>query len=191
LLATSSAHGFSALDPATGKSLWELPVFKQRVVGSPLVACGLVFGTAGSGGSGKQMFAVRPADPAKKVEAAVAYELKESLPYVPIFVSDGRRVYLLGDQGVMTCIQPSDGKVLWRERIGGTYFASPVLVDGRLYCASREGRMVVVAAADQYKLLATVDLEEPTNATPAVAGGVMYIRTLSHLMAIGGRPSKR
>ena len=47
--------------------------------------------------------------------------------------------------------------------------------------------MIVLAAADQYQLLADIDLEEPSQATPVVADGVMYLRTYSHLMSLGGK----
>ncbi len=47
------------------------------------------------------------------------------------------------------------------------------------------GEMVVLAAAPEYQLLGRVDLGEPSHSTPAIAGGVMYVRTFSHLMAIG------
>jgi outer membrane protein assembly factor BamB len=71
--------------------------------------------------------------------------------------------------------------------VGGKYFGSPVRVGQRLYCMSREGEAVVLAASEDYKLLARVPLGEPSQATPAVADGVMYLRTLSHLMALGAK----
>ncbi len=187
LILSSSAHGINSLDPLTGKSNWEVKEFKMRVVGSPMTTAGLIIGGCGGGGSGKQMVAVRPGDASGKVKPEVAYDIKGSLPYVPIPVANGKLLFLWNDQGVVTCLEVSDGKMLWRERIGGTFFGSPVLVGERIYCISRDGEMIVLAAADKYKLLAKINLEEPSNSTPAVAGGVMYIRTVSHLMAIGGK----
>lgn len=186
LLVNSWAHGFSALDPRTGKALWELPIFKYRVVGSPAVAAGLVFGSCGTGGVGKQMFAVRPGNPAKGAPPEVAYELTGSLPYVVTPVGSGDLLFSWYDKGVVTCLEASSGKIVWKERIGGEYFASPVCVGERLYGASRAGQVVVLAASRQFKELARIDLGERTNSTPAVAGGVMYLRTVSHVMAIGG-----
>ena len=156
------------------------------MVGSPAIAAGLVFGQCGSGGGGKGMFAVRPGNPAEGTEAEVAYELKDSLPYAPTPVANGRLLFLFNDQGVVTCIDAPTGELQWRERVGGRYFGSPVRVADRLYCISREGQMVVLAASEEFNELARIDLEEPSNSTPAIADGVMYLRTLSHLMAIGG-----
>jgi outer membrane protein assembly factor BamB len=185
LIATSSAHGISSIDPRSGKANWELPLFKSRVVGSPLVAGDLIIASAGSGGQGHQMFAVKPGDPVKHTKPEVAYEVKETLPYVPISVSDGPRVYLFNDQGIVSCLETATGKLCWRERLTAVkFFGSPVLVGDRLYCVSREGTMVVLAAADKYQLLARFELGEPTQTTPAVANNRMYLRLSARLMAL-------
>jgi len=189
LIVTSLAHGVSSLDPRTGKSLWELPVFTYRVVGSPLVSGGLVFATSGGGGKGKPFVAVRPGNPAKDTEPEVVHSRPRPVPYVPTPVANGGLLFLFGDQGVVQCLDAATGSEHWKERVGGNYFGSPVRVDDRLYCISREGELVVLAAADKYELLARINLEEPSSSTPAVANGVMYLRTLSHVMAIGPRPT--
>lgn len=190
LILVSSAHGVASLDPRTGKENWELPLITHRVVASPLTACGMVFAASGGGGAGKQFLAVRPGDANKGVKAEVAYEVKESLPYVPISVSDGQRVFLFGDQGILTCIAAADGRVVWRQRTTAKYFGSPIRVGDRIYCITREGQANVIATADSYKLLGQSDLGEPSQSTPAVADGVMYLRTLSHLMALGKKPGQ-
>ena len=73
-----------------------------------------------------------------------------------------------------------------RERVGGEFFGSPVRVADRIYCISRRGEMVVLAASDNYKLLGRISLEEPSHSTPAIADGVMYLRTSGHLFSLGG-----
>jgi len=186
LILSSSAHGITSLDPATGEVHWELPLFQNRVVGSPLVAAGLIFASAGTGGIGRQMYAIRPGDPDRGTEAEVAYEIQGSLPYVPIPVAHDDLIFLWFDKGVVTCLEAATGALVWRERVGGDYFGSPVRVGDRLYCISRTGEVVVLAASREFKELGRVDLGEPSNSTPAVADGVMYLRTASHLMAIGG-----
>jgi len=187
LILTSWAHGISSLDPRTGAICWELGVLDYRTVGSPVVAAGLIFAACGEGGGGKQMVAVRSGDRDKKVEAAVAYPIQGKLPYVVTPVARGNLLFLWGDQGIVTCLDAPTGKRLWQERVPGKFFGSPVRVGDRLYAISREGKVVVLAAADQYTLLGVSDLGEPSQSTPAVAGGVMYLRTKSHVMAIGGR----
>ncbi len=190
LIVSSWGHGISSLDPRTGKLNWEQAVFKYRVVGSPAMAAGLIFGCCGTGGVGRQMFAVRPGNPATGAESQVAYEVKGSLPYVCTPVAHGDLLFAWFDGGVVTCLDAPTGEIVWRERIGGDYFGSPVRVADRLYGISREGEMVVLAAAREFQVLARIDLEERSNSTPAIADGVMYLRTVSHLMAIGGKKQR-
>jgi outer membrane protein assembly factor BamB len=191
LILTSTAHGVTALDPRTGKTVWELDgVLPQRVVGSPVVVQGLILAYCGTGGRGTRMIAVRPGDPGRGIEAKIAWEIKGSLPYVCTPVAYGDLLFLWYDQGVVTCVDAPSGKIHWRQRVGGSYFGSPVRVADRIYCISRDGEMVVLAAADHYQVLARIDLEERSNSTPVVADGVMYLRTASHLMAIDGKASE-
>ncbi len=186
LILSSWAHGLSGLDPETGKLIWDLPVFHDnRIVGSPTIAAGLIFAAAGVGGAGREMVAVQPGNPDRGVEAKVAYNVQGSLPYVPTPVAKGNLLFLWHDNGVVACIDAPTGKRLWQQRVGGNFFGSPVRVGDRLYCISRSGEMVVLAAADKYQLLARIPLGEASHATPAVADGVMYLRTVSHLMALG------
>jgi outer membrane protein assembly factor BamB len=187
LILTSWAHGIDSLDPYTGKQNWELGVFGYRCVGSPMLASGLIFASCGEGGVGRQMFAVRPGNPARGIEPEVAYEIKESRPYVCTPVAYGDLLFSWYDKGIVTCLHAPTGEIRWQERIGGWFFGSPVRVDDRIYCVSRQGEVAVLAASDTFKLLGRIDLDEPSHSTPAIADGVMYLRTTSHLMAIGGK----
>jgi outer membrane protein assembly factor BamB len=185
VIVVSWAHGPSGIDLQTGKPLWELPVLKYRVVGSPVVVGDMIFCACGVGGIGKQMVAVRPGNPATGTKAEVLYEVPLPVPYVCTPVARGELLFAWADKGgVVSCLEAATGKMLWREKVGGDYFSSPIRVGNRLYNISRDGQMVVLAAEKQFKLLARFPLGEGTHATPAVADGVMYIRTLTHLMAL-------
>jgi outer membrane protein assembly factor BamB len=186
LILSSWAHGVSGLDPATGETLWELPVFQFRTVGSPTVAAGLIFASAGVGGVGRQMVAIRPGDPDARAKPSVAYHIENPFPYVPVPVAKGNLVFLWQDRGMVTCLDGPSGKVHWRQRVGGDYFSSPIRVADRIYCPTRNGEMVVLAASERFQQLARFPLGDKTHSTPAVAGGVLYVRTFSRLAAIGG-----
>lgn len=185
LIFTSSRSGVAGVDPKTGKVNWQVSdAFPQRVVGSPVVAGGLVIGSCGTGGRGIRLVAVRPYAGQKP---KLTFEMRRDCPYVPTpLVKDGR-VFVVSDRGVFTCLQADNGKQLWQHRVRAGFYSSPVCVGEHLYFASRRGKMHVLRAGPEYKLLAENDLGEPTDATPAVAGGRMYLRTFSHLISIGGR----
>jgi outer membrane protein assembly factor BamB len=89
--------------------------------------------------------------------------------------------------GYVSCLRSATGEQLWRQKPAGKFFGSPVWVNGNLYCITTEGEVVVIKAAPIYELLAINPLGEKSHATPAVAGGRMYLRTYSHLISIGGR----
>jgi outer membrane protein assembly factor BamB len=187
MLFNSWAHGITSIDPKTGKTNWEAAgVFKLRTVSSPVVAGGLVFGSCGSGGGGNYVVAVRPGN-AQGRAAELAYKVTASAPYVPTSVAKGDLLFLWSDKGIATCIKAATGDKVWQKRVGGDFFGSPVRVGDRLYAISLDGEVVVLAASENYDLLGRNPLGETSRATPAVAGGAMYLRTLSHLFSIGGK----
>jgi outer membrane protein assembly factor BamB len=187
LLLTSEAHGISSLDARSGAPLWEAVVFDKRSCSSPVVGAGLVFGTCGSGGGGNFVVAVRPGGKGDVTATHKVYEVRQSAPYVPSLIAKGDRLYLWHDKGgVVSSLDAASGKVHWRGRADGNYFGSPVWVDGKIYCIAAEGEVVVVGTGDAFEILARNPLGGVSHSTPAVAGGRMLLRTVTHLMAVGG-----
>lgn len=188
LIFTSTSHGVTAVDPATGRVHWEKDdVFSDRCVGSPVSAAGLVIAGFGNGARGTRYVAVRPGSQAEGREPVLAYDVTRSVPLVPTpLVKDGR-LFLWADDGVVTCMEVSTGEVIWRNRVGGDFYGSPVCISDRLYCIAKNGEVVVLAASAKYEVLARVPLGEPSYATPAVSNGVIYLRTRSHLFSLGGK----
>jgi len=180
LIFHSPAHGISAVDPQSGKTNWELDVFNQRSVGSPVIVGNIILGACGSGGGARNYVVAVRAD--KKPE--VAYRIEKSMPYVPTPIAHGELVFLWGDAGIVTCIEAEHGTKVWQKRIGGTFSGSPVCAGDRLYCISTDGEVVVLAASRSYELLGRVALGEASRSTPAIAGGRMLLRTASHLFCL-------
>jgi len=112
--------------------------------------------------------------------------LKKSAPYVTTGIVVGDLVWLWSDSGILTCLNAPTGEIRYQERVGGDFFASPVWVDGRLFCVSTSGELVVAEASDKFNVLHRYPLNELCHSTPAVAGGRMFVRTEKHLWSIGG-----
>lgn len=184
LIFNSEGHGISSTNPTNGQTNWEIEVFTMRSVSSPVIAGGLIFGSCGSGAGGNYVVGVRPGQ--SGVAPEIAYKVTKSAPYVPTPVANGDLLFLWSDQGVVTCVDAATGNQHWQQRVGGKFFGSPVCVDNRLYCMSADGDVIVLAASPEYELLGRQPLGEPSHSTPAVSGGVMYLRTFSKLFAIGG-----
>jgi outer membrane protein assembly factor BamB len=116
----------------------------------------------------------------------VAWKESRQVPEVPSPLLYRDRLYLIKDGGVLTCLDPASGAVKFRGRVGagGGYYASPIAADGRIYLASQEGMLTVVAAGDEMNVLARSDFGEPLIATPGIADGTLYVRTGTALYAI-------
>ena len=118
-----------------------------------------------------------------------AYEIVRIGGYVPTPVAAGDLVFLWKENGFVTCVKVATNDQLWSERVEGPYYASPVCVGGkggRLYNITRAGELVVVEAGEKFKLIQRFPLGEKNSyASPAVAGGRLYARTFSQLIAIG------
>jgi len=94
---------------------------------------------------------------------------------------------VLNDRGLLSCLDLASGRVLYgpqRLKVG-TYSASPLLADGKLFVTSEDGVTSVVKAGPTFELLAENTLDEFTVASPAAAGGQLFLRTRSALYAIG------
>ncbi len=189
LIFTSLAHGMTAVEPSRGSVIWEeKSAFISRVVSSPVVAGDLLIGACGDAGSGKRLIAIRPGLVDKSTEPTEVYKIDDSsVPYVPTSLAKDGLLFTFHDRGEVSCLRSATGEQLWSEKPAGPFYGSPVWVDGKLYCITRKGEVVVIKAAPTYELLAVNPLGEDSYATPAVAGGRMYLRTYSHLISIGDK----
>jgi outer membrane protein assembly factor BamB len=113
-------------------------------------------------------------------------------PYVPTAVVQGDFAYLLSDAGFLSCIRHQSGEVVYSERLntggsrGANFFSSPVIIDGRLYCLTTDGKLYVVQTGSECKVLSDFDFHDTCHATPAVHKGRLYVRTNGKLFSIGG-----
>ena len=188
LIFSSLAHGISSVDPETGAVLWEMKsAFISRVISSPVIADGLVIGTCGDAGVGKRLIAIRPGVGGKPTPPAEAYKIDNStVPYIPTSLAKADLLFTFSDRGYVSCLRTATGQQLWREKPAAKFYGSPVWIDERLYCIAANGDVVVIKAGPAYELLAVNPLGEQSHATAAVAGERMYLRTYSHLFAVGG-----
>lgn len=135
-----------------------------------------------------QAFAVRPDAQGAVSDAGILWRFKKGLPYVASPLHYEGRFYLVKNGGMLTCLDPVSGKAHYQEeRLGpvGDYYASLVAADGRIYIPSQRGVVSVVKAGDTFEVLARNDLGETIQATPAIVGDRIYVRTASNLYAFG------
>lgn len=131
------------------------------------------------------LLAVRPAHGETPTE--VVWQHTRGVPECPSPLYYDGRVYLIKNGGILTCLDAPTGALHYQARIDsrGPCYASPVAGDGKIYTASANGVVTVVAAGDELKVLSRNDLGERIMATPALAGGRVYVRTDAALYAFG------
>ncbi len=183
LILTSWAHGISCVELETGQPLWELPLFRYRVVASPVEVKGMIVGCCGEGGVGRKLLVIRPPRNGSG-SPEIIFELTSDIPYVPTPVTAGDLVFFWSDRGVVTCLDTSSRTILWKERLGGQYFASPIRMGSQILNISRTGTVVIIRAANKYELISQFTLPEGTHATPAVSDDTLYVRTFTSLLAV-------
>ena len=108
-------------------------------------------------------------------------------PDVPTPVSDGTLLYVVGDSGVVHALDVKTGSVVYGpERLrAGTYSASPVLADGKIYVTNEEGLTSVIKAGSTFEILAENALNDYCLSSPAISDGQIFIRTSTALYCIG------
>jgi outer membrane protein assembly factor BamB len=100
----------------------------------------------------------------------------------PLLIND--LLYLVSDDGVMSCLEAESGESVWQQRIGGAYSSSPTFAGGRVYVQSEAGETLVIEPGREFREVARSQVGERTFATYAVAGGAIYLRTETNLLRL-------
>jgi outer membrane protein assembly factor BamB len=129
--------------------------------------------------------AIRPGGRGDVTESHVAWNLHEGIPEIPSPVFHAGRLYLVRAGGVVSCVNASTGRVVYRERLGasGQYNASPVAADDHVLFFSNKGVVTVIKCGDAFSVTHQADLDVSISATPAMDRDSLYLRTEETLMA--------
>ncbi len=176
-------------DLATGAPVWECAGMTANVIPTPVSEAGRLY--AISGYRGAALLAIQLGRTGDLTGTdAIAWQLGKGTPYVPSPLLVGGRLYFYsGNNGVLSCLDATTGKPLVdAERIndlmGGVY-ASPVSADGRIYLVGRDGKTVVIKQADKLEILATNQLDDRFDASPAIVGKNLFLRGHQSLYCLG------
>ena len=187
-LITSGTQLIISYDPATGEELWWTDGLSGvYAVHTPLVGHGMVFLTAGY--PGKLTKAIELGGASDGAAAPrLAWKYTKGTGYVPSNLLYGDYLYLMSDAGIVTCLEPTTGKIIYeggRVPIPGTFVASLIGFDGKILQISEDGDAFVIKAGPIHEVLATNSLGEPVMASPSIANERLFIRGDQHLYAIG------
>ena len=172
-------------DPLTGKELWRFndgdTQVKQQ---APIIVRDLII-VAGGYPPGRPIYAFRAGGAGEITVAQLAWRTDKGSPYTPTPLAYGDYLYTCGDAGVFSAWRLQTGELVYQQRVPSSFSASPVAGDGKIYLPSEDGDLFVVKAGPQVELLAKNVMEEPLMATPAIAGGVLIVRSQHQVLAIG------
>ena len=159
----------TSLDPATGKKLWEIDGSTEECV-TTMASDGVrVFA---SGGYPRNHTVSVLADGSGKI----AWQSNARL-YVPSPIIKDGHIFAVLDAGMAVCWKSDTGEELWKERLGGDFFSSPVMVGDRIYATNVRGKTFVFEATPTHcKIIAENQLGDEVYATPAICGSRIYLR---------------
>jgi outer membrane protein assembly factor BamB len=188
-----NTNAVSAYDPDSGAKRWEVKDWQAgggakgplRTVASPVLLGDILCVCAGGDG-GRLAVGYKLPELGKSDAPKALWDNRKDFPYISSPLAHGDHVYFVNDAGYAGCCEARTGKKVWFERLSESpIYASPLLIDGKIYVASAAGDVFVVAAEPTYRVIAHNELAETIRATGAVAGDRLYLRGDRHLYCIG------
>jgi outer membrane protein assembly factor BamB len=187
-IVTNSPKAIRGHDSVTGKELWQIADGTQVKVPTPVVFEDLVIVTGGWPTGGRPIFAIKAAT------GEIAWKLDRGSSYTTTPLVYQGVLYVCVDNGVLSAYDARTGRRHYQRRIAadaGGFSGSPVAAAGRIYLPSEDGVIFVVRAGTTFALLARNDMQEMLLATPAVVGDTLFVRTRTHVVAVGVREPVR
>jgi len=179
-LGSSAAFGY---DARTGEEIWKTHNTAYTPAARPVFGNGLVFIATGRGDV--ELVAMRVDGQGDVTDTHTVWKVTgRKVPEEPSPVLVEDLLYVVSNDGVLTCLEAATGNAVWSERIGGNYEASLLYADDRIYCFSVQGKATIFKHGRTYEVLATNTLESGFMASPAVGGNALFLRSKTHLYRI-------
>ena len=169
-------------DLDSGNRIWSIYSQGEGVTPSPVVGNGLLY--TSSGFEAPTLRAIRLGGKGDVTNTHIAWEQKSGVAALSSLLYIEPHLYSISRDNILHCLEAASGEIVWRQRLAGTYSASPVYADGRIYLLSAEGETLVLRPGAKYEEIATNDLGETCYASMAVSQGNFFIRSAQHLYCI-------
>ncbi len=175
-------------DVDSGRLIWESSGMTVNTIPSPVFSKGIVYVTSGFRGNALQAIRVESARGDLAQSDAIVWQYNRDTPYVPSPLLYGDKLYFLkSNNAILSCFNAMTGEEFYsRQRIDGLrgIYASPIGAAGRVYLVGRDGNTAVISNGPEYEQLALNALDDPIDASPAVVGDEMFIRSHHHLYSL-------
>jgi outer membrane protein assembly factor BamB len=189
-LISAAGDVIDAFDPETGRLIWWVTTGGEGVTPSPVIGDGVVYSSSGFP-TNVPYAAIRAhklGGTGDVTRQNLLWEQKKGVPMIPSFVLANGLLFMVTEKGIAQCVDPADGKILWTQRLEGTFSASPVATARHVGFLNEEGNATIIEAAREFKEVASNALNDgPCQASPAISDGQIFIRTAKHLYCIGAK----
>ena len=177
VLVSQGGDVVQGFDPATGERLWSWKNPGEGLVPSPVLVGDRLVTTPGWPTPAVRAWDFGADKP--------AWERAKNVPMLPSLVAVGGRLFALSEKGILTCLDPATGEPKWEERLAGSFSASLVSAGGKVYALSESGECTVFDAADTFNMVSRNKLPGVFQATPAVSGGRLLLRSDKRVWCVG------
>ena len=184
-LVSGAGDVLQGFDLRRGTLLWTAKNDGEGITPSVIIADGIAIQPNGYGGA-NSVRAFRLAGAAGDIsESHFAWEQEKNAPKLPSMVHVAPNIYCVTEAGIAWCADAKSGKVHYRERLGGTFAASPIVASGKIYITADDGQTSILPAEPRFEVLAQNPLDEKVQASPAVWNDHLLIRGEHHLFCVG------
>lgn len=179
VLVSQGGDVVQGFDPATGERLWSVKNPDEGLVPSPVIADGKVFTTPGWPTPAIRAWTLTPSGPPSQ-----AWQVTKNVPMLPSAVFVNGLLFTVSEKGFAACLDPATGSAKWDERLAGSFSASLIAAGGKVYALSEQGEATVFDAAPTFNAVSRNKLPGVFQATPAVSGGHLYLRSDKRLYCV-------
>lgn len=164
----------SAYNPSNGEQLWRVECMSGEVASSPTGANGIVFGAS----EYATVIAINAAT------GETIWKSSEFMPEISSPVANSKHLFVATSYGMLVCYDAATGTVLKEQDFGCQFYASPMLVGGRLYIPATDGKFYITTADAELKTINTISTGERTFASPAFTDNKIVIRSEKSLYCV-------
>jgi outer membrane protein assembly factor BamB len=181
-LIVNSSERVDAYSPLNGELLWYTGSQRQTPVPTPVFHGGVIYLSRGYRNS--DFMALRPGGRGEIKPDGYLWRVAGGASYVPSTLYYEGLIYVTNEVGIATCVDAQTGKEVWKQRLGGIFFASPVAGDQKIYMVSETGETFVLRSGREAAILARNNLDERIIASPAISNRNIFLRSDSSLFCI-------
>lgn len=175
-----------SLDPTNGQEIWRVRYDGYSVIPRPIVEAGMVFVCTGY--NRPSLLAIDPSGRGDVTDTHVKWSTNSNVPHTPSLIGFDSKLLMVNDTGgIVSCLDALSGRELWKERVGGNFSASPLLVDSKLYLLDEEGTCSVLDVSGEPQELAKNRIGERCLSSFAVIDNDLLLRSENALYRISNQ----